>query len=137
MPSPVPAHPSAHKSLLAGSWEAAANDSFAAECRKSPFHPACCCLSPGAVTKGQIRTTCQPLGGSGQNAAGNLPRSHSGGTSSSKIPFGFVHLSVPVYKRPDAHPQFSLIHPKDAGKHPKDDFNRVCCACTTGQGGHL
>lgn len=34
----------AYKSPLAGSWEAAANDGFAAEHRKSPFNPACCCL---------------------------------------------------------------------------------------------
>jgi len=121
-------HPSAYKSLLAGSWEAAANDSFAAECRKSPFNPACCCLSPGAVTKGQMQTTCQPSGGSGQNAAGNLPWSHTGETSPSKTPFGFGCFPVPVFRQFGASPQSSLIHPEEAGKHPKD-FNRVCCCC--------
>lgn len=116
-------HPSAHKSLLAGSWEAAANDSFAAEHRKSPFNPACCCLSPGAMTKGQMRTTCQPSAGSGQNTAGSLPWPHSGETAPSKTPFGFRCFPAHVFKQLDAGPQCSLIHPKDAGKHPKDNFS--------------
>lgn len=40
-PTPVPIN---HFWKVVG--EAAANDSFAAEWRKSPFNPACCCLSP-------------------------------------------------------------------------------------------
>lgn len=51
-------HHGIYKSLLAGSWEAAANDSFALEERKSPFNPACCCLSYNKTGE-QIKTTCQ------------------------------------------------------------------------------
>lgn len=81
--------------------------------------PAVVCLPE----PGQKDRRGQPEG-SGQNTAGNLPWSHTGETSSpSKTPFGFGCFPVPVFKQLDAEPQFSLVHPKDAGKHPKDDFN--------------
>lgn len=120
---------SAYKSLLAGSWEAAANDSFAAECRKSPFNPACCCLSPWAWQKdrcGQhasrwedpVKTQqgiwCGPM----------LAKHHS-----QKTPFGLGCLLGLIFKQlEDVCTDFFFLYPKNPGKYPKDNFEFAVAA---------
>lgn len=120
VPPPSLSHPSAHKSLLAGSWEAAANDSFAAECRKSPFNPACCCLSPCAWQKDRCGQHASHWEDPVKTQQGiwhgpMLVKHHS-----QKTPFGFGCSLGIVFKQLDACTDFfSSFTLKIQGSIPK------------------